>query len=49
MMPDLGPYAGPVLLAYGGSLGLLAVLVAASVLRARQVRRRLQAIEGAHD
>lgn len=37
-MPDLGPYAAEVLLAYGGSLGALALLVAVSARRWRRLR-----------
>ncbi|QBY00044.1 heme exporter protein CcmD [Rhodophyticola sp. CCM32] len=44
-MPDLGRYATEVLLAYGGSLALLVVMVAASVWQSRRVRRRLEAME----
>jgi heme exporter protein D len=46
MTPDLGAYAGTVLAAYGVTLGLIAALVGASVLRAAQVRRDLAALEG---
>ena len=45
MMPDLGKYAATVLLAYGGSIALLAVLVAASLLSGRRARRTLQEVE----
>jgi heme exporter protein D len=41
MMPDLGRYALEVLTAYGASLGLLALLVGASLWRAARVRRAL--------
>jgi heme exporter protein D len=44
-MVDLGTYAGPVLLAYGATFGLLTVLVVASVTRARRVKRDLAAME----
>lgn len=45
MMPDLGKYAFVVLASYGSSLALLAAIVAASVLRGRAVKRRLEEIE----
>lgn len=45
MMPDLGKYAFTVLASYGVSLGLIVLLVAASLLRARRVRRELEDIE----
>ena len=45
MIPDLGKYAGTVLSAYGVSLALLAVLVAASVIAGRRAARRLQDAE----
>ena len=45
-MPDLGRYAVEVSLAYGVSLTLLAGIVVLSVLRARAVRRALDAAEG---
>lgn len=44
-MPDLGKYAVEVLSSYGVSLGLLAVLVVASVLRARRVKAQLDEVE----
>ncbi len=44
-MPELGEYAAEVLGAYGVSLVLLAVIVAASVIRARKVRRALDEAE----
>ena len=44
-MPDLGKYAVEVLAAYGVTLGLIAVLVWASVARSRRVRRALEAAE----
>lgn len=44
-MPDLGRYTLEVSLAYGVSLALLAGIVVFSVLRARQVARRLDAVE----
>jgi len=44
-MPDLGKYAVEVLSSYGVSLGLLAVLVIASVLRARKVKAQLDEVE----
>lgn len=45
MMPELGPYAVPVLSAYAGSLLLLVVLVAGSIWKARRVFRKLSAVE----
>lgn len=45
-MPDLGKYAVEVTLAYGVSLGLLVLIVVASVLRARKVAAELEAAEG---
>jgi heme exporter protein D len=45
MMPDLGRYAVEVLSAYAGSIGLLVVVIAASIWRARRVRARLEEFE----
>ncbi|WP_375280989.1 heme exporter protein CcmD [Pseudooctadecabacter sp.] len=45
MMPDLGKYATEVLLAYGVSIGLLVVIVALSMRRARKVRAQLEQVE----
>ncbi|MCA1287646.1 heme exporter protein CcmD [Salipiger bermudensis] len=45
MIPDLGKYAFAVLASYGVGLGLLAVLVIASVARSRRVRAELEQIE----
>ncbi|CUH76699.1 heme exporter protein CcmD [Tropicibacter naphthalenivorans] len=45
MMPELGKYAGVVLSSYAVSIGLIAVLVGASILRARKVRAELERIE----
>lgn len=42
MMPDLGAYAGPVLVAYGISLSLLALLLIWTLWRARRVARILE-------
>lgn len=44
-MAELGKYAVYVLSSYGVSLALLAVLVGASVLRARRVKAQLDAVE----
>lgn len=44
-MPDLGPYAGTVLGAYGVSLALIAGLVAVSLRRAARVAHALAAAE----
>lgn len=46
-MPDLGKYATEVLLAYGVSLALLAVLVLLTLARGRKVRAELRAFEAA--
>ncbi|MEL6800829.1 MAG: heme exporter protein CcmD [Pseudomonadota bacterium] len=48
MMPDLGAYAVEVLSAYIVSLGLLAVIVAASVWRGKRIKRALQDAEARH-
>jgi heme exporter protein D len=45
MMPDLGKYADVVLASYVVSLGLIVVLVVASVLRSRKAKADLQKIE----
>lgn len=45
MIPELGKYAGAVLSAYGVSFALLALIIAASVWRARNVRAQLKDIE----
>lgn len=45
MMPDLGTYATEVLLAYAGSLLLLAVLIGWTWQRARRIRQQLSALE----
>jgi heme exporter protein D len=45
MMPDLGPYATYVTLAYVVSLGLLAALVALSVWQGKRVKRQLAEAE----
>jgi heme exporter protein D len=44
-MPDLGKYADVVLASYAVSLGLIIVLVAASVMRARKMKAQLEKIE----
>ena len=44
-MPDLGRYAVEVTLAYGVGLALLTAIVILSVVRARAVARRLDAVE----
>jgi heme exporter protein D len=49
MTPDLGKYAVSVLGAYGVTLALLALLVGATWLRSRAVRRRLAAAEARRD
>ncbi len=45
MMPDLAQYAGTVLGAYGVTLALIALLIGASLARARRVARELRAAE----
>ncbi|WP_417524190.1 heme exporter protein CcmD [Marinovum sp.] len=45
MIPELGKYAGAVLSAYGVSFVLLALIIGASVWRARTVRAQLREIE----
>lgn len=45
LWPDLGAYAVPVLSAYGISLGLIAALVVASVVKGRRVRAEMRAVE----
>lgn len=49
MMPDLGKYAFAVLASYGVSLALLAVIVWASLRRARKVRAELEQVEARRD
>jgi heme exporter protein D len=44
-MPDLGPYAVEVLSAYAASIGLLVVIVIASIWKARRVLRKLSSVE----
>ena len=44
-MPDLGKYAVEVGLAYGLSIGLIAVLVAVSVVQARKSKAALDEAE----
>lgn len=46
-MVDLGTYAGPVLLAYGVTFGLLGCVIVASVARARRIKNDLAELE--HD
>lgn len=45
LMPDLGPYAFYVLGAYAGTLIPMALLVWATIRRARKVRADLEAVE----
>ena len=45
MIPDLGTYAAPVLASYAVGLALLAAIVILSVIRARRVKRALDAAE----
>lgn len=44
-MPDLGPYAVPVLSAYGATLVLIGGLIAWTLVRDARVRRALREIE----
>lgn len=44
-MPDLGKYAVTVLSAYGATVILLAILVAATLWRGRKVRRAMERAE----
>ncbi len=45
MMPDLGPYATEVLLAYAVSLGLMAALVLWVWVRGRRIKSELARLE----
>ncbi len=45
MMPDLGAYAGPVLMAYAVTLLLLGGLLLRTLQRARKVRTALEKLE----
>ena len=45
MSPDLGDYAGTVLLSYAASLALLAFITGWSFLRWRRVKAQLAALE----
>lgn len=45
MMPDLGKYADAVLSAYAVSLVLIALLIWASLRRARKIRAELDEVE----
>ncbi|MDU8926414.1 heme exporter protein CcmD [Alisedimentitalea sp. MJ-SS2] len=45
MMPDLGKYAEAVLTSYAVSLGLIAVLIFASVMRSLKVKAELEDVE----
>ena len=45
IFPDLGRYAVEVLSAYAGTLALLLILVAGSVLQGRRTRLRLEEFE----
>lgn len=45
MMPDLGKYAEAVLTSYAVSLGLIIVLIVASVMRSRRVKAELEEVE----
>jgi heme exporter protein D len=49
MMPDLGQYAVYVLASYAVSLGLLAVIILASIFQARRIRARLEEVESRKD
>lgn len=45
MMPDLGKYAVAVLGAYGAALGLIAVLVGATLWQGARMKRALDEVE----
>lgn len=45
MIPDLGKYAGAVLSSYGASLGLIVVLVGASIWRSKRTLKALREVE----
>jgi len=45
MMPDLGKYAQPVIWSYVASIGLLAVLIIATLLEGRRVRAEMKRAE----
>lgn len=45
MMPELGKYAFAVLASYGSSIALIAVIVWASLRRARRIRVELEQVE----
>jgi heme exporter protein D len=45
MIPDLGKYATEVLLAYGISLTLLAVMILVIWRRSRRAKKTLEAVE----
>jgi heme exporter protein D len=45
MMPELGKYAGAVLGSYAISIGLIVVLVALSLWRARRIKKELEKVE----
>ncbi len=45
MMPDLGKYAGEVLLAYGVSLTLMAVMVLVIWRKSRRAKKALEVVE----
>jgi len=45
MMPDLGKYAFAVLASYGVSLGLLVVIVGASLWQGARIKARLREVE----
>ncbi|MDQ2095282.1 heme exporter protein CcmD [Rhodalgimonas zhirmunskyi] len=44
-MPELGKYAEAVLSSYAISLGLIAVLIVASIIRSRRVKAQLEEVE----
>lgn len=44
-MPDLGPYAFEILMSYGISLGLLAVLIGICLRQSRKAKAALERIE----
>lgn len=48
-MPDLGKYVFTILASYGVTLGLLGVLIVASLLSARRAKSQLEALEQDED
>ncbi|MEM6618610.1 MAG: heme exporter protein CcmD [Pseudomonadota bacterium] len=46
MLPDLGPYAGDVIAAYGVGLAILVGLISMTWWQARRAKAKLDALEG---